>query len=291
MSPDQRLAWALRALWVTLPFTVGSAAADALDGRDAAMPAAVALWSVWAVVLVATLVPHPISLTAVRAACGASAAATVASAIDGARSSPVLLAALASVAVVAIGFSPGVGRINVNGPAYGDERRYPLRPPGPLLVAPIPLAWLVAVGAPAAAVLLLGGGRWIAGGIAAVIGLPAAAVSARALHQLSRRWIVFVPAGIVLHDHQALADPVLFTRQMVATMGAAPADSDACDLTLGAPGLALELRLKEPTPLGKRRAGRALGDEVTATAVLCTPTRPGVVLDEAARRRIPTARQ
>ena len=59
----------LVAVWVTLPLTAGSAAADALDGWSTApqIVAAVLLWTAWAAALLAVVVPRPIGLTVVRA--------------------------------------------------------------------------------------------------------------------------------------------------------------------------------------------------------------------------------
>jgi hypothetical protein len=277
--------WGLRASWIALPFTVGDVVGRELHGREAATEASVALWIVWAALLVATLVPHPVSLSAARIGAAAVPVVALTAAPDDAAS---IVAVVHALVVVGLAFAPAVGRVNVNGPAYGDERRFPLRVPGPLLLGPVVLAWSVSVGAPSATVLLAADRRWVPAIAVGAVGLPAAALAARALHQLSRRWIVFVPAGIVLHDHQALADPVLFTKAMVARLQSATADTDALDLTLAAPGLACELVLKESTPLGKRRRGRALGEEVAATSLLFTPTRPGAVLTEAATRKLAT---
>ena len=105
------------------------------------------------------------------------------------------------------------------------------------------------------------GSGWRAG-VLVVVGVPLAAVAIRALHGLSRRWVVFVPAGVVLHDLQALVDPVLFPRTSIRRLGPAPADGDgAVDLTQGSLGLALELELVEPTEIAPpaarpHRAGR-----------------------------------
>ena len=117
-------------------------------------------------------------------------------------------------------------------------------------------------------------------------GLPVAAASVRALHHLHRRWIVLVPAGFVLHDHLALADPTLVPRDAIAMVGPAPAGTDAHDLTQAARGLALEVRCREAHDL--RPASRDGGAEViVAEAFLCAPARPDAVLAEAKRRRLP----
>ncbi len=107
----------------------------------------------------------------------------------------------------------------------------------------------------------------------------------RRLHRLSRRFLVFVPAGLALHDHLALADTAMFRRAAVERLGPAPADSTATDATAAALGLALELRLREPAPITLAGTPRQPGGRgVTTDAVLFTPTQPGAVLDEARRR-------
>ncbi|MBV9042028.1 MAG: hypothetical protein JOZ68_13555, partial [Acidimicrobiia bacterium] len=77
--------WLLRAWWAALPFTAGPGLADAL--RGAADPvrtlASVGLWTGWAAGLTATLVPHPVSLTALRVLAPAAVAAAVAAAVGG----------------------------------------------------------------------------------------------------------------------------------------------------------------------------------------------------------------
>ncbi len=123
-----------------------------------------------------------------------------------------------------------------------------------------------------------------------LVAVPVAGVLWRSLHGLSRRWVVFVPAGLVLHDPMTLVDPVLFRRQVVDVLRPAPADSDALDLTQRAPGLALELVLKEEAHLVLLRPGRRTADTVTASRLLFTPTRPGAALQEARTRRVPTSR-
>ncbi len=121
-----------------------------------------------------------------------------------------------------------------------------------------------------------------------VVGLPIAAVAVRALHGLARRWVVLVPAGLVLHDHQALVEPVLFPRRSIRRLGPAPTDevAGALDLTQRALGLALELDLAEPVTVSPRRPDRTVQVEAVER-VLFTPTRPGALLREAAARRIP----
>jgi hypothetical protein len=277
--------WVVRLTWTVLPFAAGPALSAALDSHSTAVKvaAAVGLWAVWGAVLVGTLVPYPIGLTALRLAAPAAVGAAVAAALDGHPSAPALAA---TVLAAAVAFAPAVGVLYVNGAAYPNERRFPLRPPGALLLGPLPLAWALAVGAPAIAVLLLAARAWIAGAVVAVIGVPVAVVLVRSLHGLSRRWVVFVPAGLVLHDPMTLADPVLFPKKTIETLRPAPADSDSLDLTQRAPGLALELLLREKVPMVLTRPGNRAGESGSSARLLFTPTRPGQVLAEAKARRI-----
>src|SRR5436853_356968 len=98
---------------------------------------------------------------------------------------------------------------------------------GPVQVATSALLWVGWLAAPAAGILLLAAKQWVAGAIVLVLANGAAFVAVRALHGLSRRWVVFVPAGVVLHDPMATADPVLFPRQVIETLRPAPADTDS----------------------------------------------------------------
>ena len=275
------LPWALRAAWAVLPFTVGSALADALADRSRAVQVAASslAWVAWAAVVVGTLVPHPVSLTAVRVAAPAAlaAAAWTGSAV----------ALVAAIVVVGIAFAAETAVHFVNGPAYPNERRFPLRPPGMLLFGPLEVAWASAVGLPVAGALLVAAGRVVLGVVVVAVGVPVAVVLLRAMHGLSRRWVVFVPAGLVLHDTMALADPVLFQRKVVEDMRLAPADTDSLDLTKGALGPAIELVLREKVPMVLTTPGRRGGEPGASARLLFSPTRPGAVLTEAATRSGP----
>jgi hypothetical protein len=183
-----------------------------------------------------------------------------------------------------------VGDGFVNGSSYGDERRLPLRPPAPLLAGPVPLAWAACVAGAVTGPLLLAAGAPLGGAVALVAGWAVAAATARALHGLARRWLVFVPAGFVVHDPLTLADPVLCPRAQVRRIGPAPADTAAADFTAGALGLALQVDLTGPVP-AVARAGRRASGPVEATGVaafLVAPSRPGEVLRVARSRRVAT---
>jgi hypothetical protein len=291
-SPQVTGVWPVRVGWALLPLTIGPVLGAALDdsSRPVQLSAAIVTWACWAAILLATLVPRTVSLTAVRTAVPAAAAATGWAVVDVAggdgSGASAVVAACWSALLVVVAFAPTTGEAFVDGSSYGDERRMPLRVPPALLLGPLPLAWSLCVGPPVAAVLLLAAGQWVVGAVAVVLTAVAAPSAARALHGLARRWVVLVPAGLVLHDPMSLTEPVLFTRAAIRAFGPAPAGSASLDLTRGALGLALQLDLAAPHPLGLVAGRRAPVETTEATSVLFTPTRPGAVLAAAAERRI-----
>jgi hypothetical protein len=281
--------WPLRVLWAMLPLTSGAAFGASLD--TTATPfrttCTLALWAIWAVTLMASLVPRPSTLTVVRIVAPAAPLAAIWATAAGDVSTVSTIAALLStLAAAAAALHPVTGDAFVDGSSYGNERRMALRPPGPLLLGPIELAWLAVVAGLAAGPLLLAAEQWVAGALALVVGAPVAGLSARALYGLARRWIVFVPNGLVLHDPMAVSDPVLLPRASMKRLGPAPADTGALDLTQGALGLALEIDLDDPVRLVQAKGGSA-GEIEETTAILFTPSRPAALLTEAAKRRVP----
>ncbi len=282
--------WPARVSWALLPLLMGPSLGDALSDHSLAVArtGAVLAWGTWVGVLIAVLLPTTASLTALRVAAPAALTlANWAALADDPGASDAVAVAAAAVAVVAA-FSPLTGEVFTNGSAYGDEVRLPLRVPTPLVLGPVPLAWVAAVAGPIAGPLLLASDQWVAGVVVLIVGLPLAAVAVRALHGLARRWVVLVPAGLVLHDQHALVEPVLFPRRSIRRLGPALADAPgrALDLTQRALGLALELELVEATVVAPRRGGRAQPVE-PVDRILFTPTRPGALLAKAAERRIP----
>ncbi|HEX2848904.1 MAG TPA: hypothetical protein VHN98_00040 [Acidimicrobiales bacterium] len=280
---ERALPWAVRVVWALMPFAAGPAFASALHDRSAPVQhvGSVGLWLAWAVILAASLVRHPLALTVVRIGVPAALAAAAVASLS--THSAATLAMATSTLATALVLLPETAQAYVNGAAYPGERRFPLRVPGPLLLGPLELAWAATIGPPAAGMLLLAARQWVAGGVLLVAGGAAAVILARALHGLSRRWLVFVPAGLVVHDPIALADPVLFRRQTISGLALAAADTEAFDLTQRALGMALELTLNETSLL---QLGGREGRAVHARAVLVAPTRPGGVVREATGRRL-----
>ena len=287
--------WLLLAVWGSLVLSAGPVLASALDARSRPVQvvASLGLWVAWATMLGAMLVPRTISLTVMRIVVPVAVPTLIWANLDVPTTDALGLAGLGTaVAATVVALSAFVGDGFVNGSSYGDERRMPLRPPGRLLAGPIPLAWAACAGGAVAGPLRLAAGSYIAGAVAVVVGGPVVYVAGRALHGLSRRWVVFVPAGFVLHDLMVLQEPILVPRRQLRRVGPALADTQATDYTAGALGLALQVDLAEPfsvTPVldpagGRRKATR---EAVEVQSLLFAPSRPGAVLAEAARRRVP----
>ena len=288
MTRDSIPVWALRAVWLVQPVTLGPALADGFHDLDGHTFLSVSAWVLWGLGLLATLVPRPLTLTTIRIGGPAAAALSVWTATTVDDTALVAVALGGAFVLGVLSHWPAVADTCVDGSSYGDEKRFLLRAPGPVVLALGPLAWALTVAGVVVGPLLLASGDSAVGSAACVAGLPIAAASARALHHLHRRWIVLVPAGFVLHDHLALADPTLLPRDALASVGPASADTDAHDLTQAARGMALEVRCREPHDL--RPASRDGSAEVVVTeAFLCAPARPDAVLAEAKRRRLPTA--
>lgn len=284
---DRLVMWAARVAWALLPIALVASIAAGLEPRsDAlALTVAVGLWIGWAVALGAYFVPNAISLTIARILVPGSVVAIVAIGPVGGFDIGDGLALAASIVATALCFLPAVGAAFLHGIAYGDEVRVALRAPGVLLIGPIELSWMVLVAGASVGPLLLAAKQWIAGAVLTAAGVVIVVTLTRALHQLARRWIVFVPAGVVVHDPIGLLDPVLLPRARVSSFAPAAADTDATDLTMGSPGLALEIALTQKTEL-IQRVGRSGTRAVVATTMLVTPTRPGVASAIASERRV-----
>ncbi|MEY2570677.1 MAG: hypothetical protein QOE63_1027 [Acidimicrobiaceae bacterium] len=261
MTPFPAVLLSLRIGWLVLGIVGALGLSGALDERSTPVIVVAVLLAAlaWGAGVVALLLPRSASLTTLR--------------------------------LLGVGFllpAPLVD-VFVDGSSYGPERRFALRTPMALVLGPIELAWLAVAGPAVAGPLLLAARQWVAGALVVLAGAVAARWAVRSLHLLARRWIVFVPAGLVVHDPMVLTDAVLFPKAQVASIGPALADETdgALDVTGGAPGLVLELRLREPAPIGVIEH-RHEGATFEAHRLLVTPNRPGAVLAEAAARSFST---
>ncbi len=264
---------------------VDSAVADRSDAVR--WVAGVGGWAAWGVVLAAMLIASVRSLTIVRVGAPTSAAVAVAVVAAGVSAADLLSFAIPAAITLLVVFTAEFGRSFVQASAYGDEDRFPLRPPAAVGVAAV-VTWVLWAAAVVAGPLLLAAQSWIAGAVVTVLAVAGTVVLAPRWHRLSRRWLVLVPAGIVIHDPVVLADTMSLRTTQVRRLRLAPSSTDAADLTGPASGYAVEVDTTETitavfafTP--KHPNGRA----IHLTAFLVSPSRPGQALAAAARRGLP----
>lgn len=208
-------------------------------------------WSLWTTGAVALLVPSPMSLTALRIATPLLLFFACA-----AISPTGIFGALLGMIVVA---SPLFADVMVQGSAYGDETRFSLRTPMPA-VAPAVVAWAVQCATLLGGTLLLASRAWIRGGILVTLGLILARTVPQRLHRLARRWLVIVPAGIVLHDHVALGETFMVPASKLRSVRAVDRAGDAADLTGGVLGPRIEVAMADADKVVlSRTTARMLG--------------------------------
>jgi hypothetical protein len=189
-----------------------------------------------------------------------------------------IAAAALLVTVCVIVFNAGYGTVHAQSAAYGHERRYLLRPPVAVIL-PLVVLWLLV--ATAAAVAMYAGSTVTA----AIACVPLTAVGSFALHRasiLARRWIVFVPAGIALHDPLVLRDTFMVRAIDVRALRPAAMPTEAFDATCTTWGTSLELVVSHPRDVSLSQFGARITrtlDRLHVTALLVSPSQPQRVLD------------
>ncbi len=284
--------WILRTLWFLLPLTLIDQVSISLSGDDAAVrwTVAVGLWALWAIGLAAVALPLPSTLAIIRTLAPATVGVGGWLLFTAGATSGEAIAVAHGVAVTVVALSQLIGDLFVDGASYGNERRMLLRPQISVLTVGLPLTWATTVTGLVAGPLLLAHRQWVLGVLATGAGAALVLIGGRAMYELTRRWIVFVPNGFVLHDYATVTEPVLFRQSSVERLGAAIAGSPARDLSGNAAGLLLECELTDPAPLGlvdNRRSTAQAANITDVRRFLFAPTRPGALLDEAERRSLP----
>ncbi len=294
-SAIERLAgaapWVARVAWIVVAVVGGSAVEAAVDQRSSAVvwTAAIGGWTLWAVAALGLAIASVWSLTVVRVTVPLALAATIAAGVGGATAVDlVLLGGPALIAAAAV-MTAEFGRRYVQASAYGDEERFPLRLPAGTGLAAI-VAWLVWAAAVITGPLLVAAESWVAGVVVSALALAGAVLLGPRWHRLSRRWFVLVPAGVVVHDPVVLADTFPLRTAQVASIGLAPADTQAADLTGPASGYAVELRTTESvTTVLAFTPSEPNGKAIHLRSFLIAPSRPGRALRSARERGLPMA--
>jgi hypothetical protein len=119
-----------------------------------------------------------------------------------------------------------------------------------------------------------------------IVGAPIVFLLTRSLTALDHRWIVLVPAGLVVVDPLTFPDPVLLPREHIASIRSSPVETVAIDvgeIRAGGPGPILITCREAGSFL--RRSGRGR-ETVQADRIRVSPVRPGLVLRAAGSHRI-----
>ena len=272
--------WGPRIAWLVVGLAGAWSIGDAIDGRSNAVRAIVMIgsWLVWGVGVIALVVPSTLGLTLTRmlsaVACGASVTSWIAGVSPAAGS--VFVAATLVFALLTGGAE--FGQRCVQASAYGDEHRFLLRPPAAFL-PPIAIAGLAWVAAVLAAPLLIATRQWIAGGVVAVVAVVLTYLLLPRFNALASRWLVLVPAGVVLHDMVVLAETLMVPSPNLVEIDLALAETQAADFTGPAAGHAIEISMRSMAdvvlaPTKDAPRGRALHVQ----SFIVAPTRPGAVL-------------
>jgi hypothetical protein len=264
--------------------------AGAVDGRSVGVRATVMItaWLLWGVGIVALVVLSPLGLTIIRMLSFLACGAAVFSWIGGAEPVPgggfVACTLICGVLVGGADF----GQRCVQASAYGDEQRFLLRAPAAFVI-PITVAGVAWAASVLAGPLLLACGQWIIGGLVTIVAVWLTWMLLPRFNTLSRRWLVLVPAGVVVHDQVVLAETLMVARADVVSIALALTGTEAADFTGPASGHAVEIGLRAMVTAlvapAKRTQAQMTQAQVTprATALhvqsfIVAPTRPGAVL-------------
>jgi hypothetical protein len=154
-------------------------------------------------------------------------------------------------------FTADYGSAHVQAGAYGNERRFLLRIPAPV-VLPTLITWALF-----ATVLVVLENAVQSENYVLSIPLLLALIAmswkfAPQMHRLSKRWLVRVPAGWVVHDDLLLAENLLVRSHNLVAIDFALAESDALDLSGMTRGVPIQISLREMTDVRLSQLGARL---------------------------------
>ena len=271
-----KLAWPVRVLWLVAALLPNNLT-DTMSSHSQVLRTtmSVELWLLWALVALATWLHHPISLTTARCIVPVVVAHLLVGLPDSSFGVGNVIGAACALVALALIYTSDYGSIHVQAGAYGDERRYLLRVPAPI-VMPLILGWGVMAVVVCITPLMLASEQYVIGGVGVVLSLGLLWQLPVRLHRLSRRWLVKVPAGWVVHDDVMLSENLLVKTYDVVSMGLALEGSEALDLTGMTRGVPIEMQLREMTDVRLTPLAAKLLKTVDALhvkAFLVAPTR------------------
>lgn len=232
--------WVARVAWVALALIPsGIAPTLASHGRSAQMVFTLGAWALWGLGTLAIFWLSPYSLSALRMVAPLVAAglvgfifASLSTFNDVGLSDvawPLVGIAVAVLALACI-FLPAFGLLHVQASAYGDEKRLLLRVPAAQF-APIAVSYLMMVAFPLTALFAVGGEVWWLAALCLAPTFLLFRVVVKRLHRFSRRWLVVVPAGVVVHDELLLAETFMVRTTAVTRVELSATSGEALNLT------------------------------------------------------------
>ena len=237
------IAWPVRVLWIAF--------ALAPNGFG------IVAWILGAVVAIGTWIHHPISLTTIRCLAPIAVFYSAVYALSESLSSLNIAVVTCGIISLMLMYTADYGSAHVQAGAYGNERRFLLRIPAPV-VLPTLITWALF-----ATVLVVLENAVQSENYVLSIPLLLALIAmswkfAPQMHRLSKRWLVRVPAGWVVHDDLMLAENLLIRSHNLTAMDFALADSEALDLSGMTRGVPIQISLRESTDVRLSQLGARL---------------------------------
>lgn len=235
-------------------------------------------WIIWVAGVFFSLIPSPIGLVIIRTISPLAIVGSFAALING-TDTALLAIGFGALAVNAVlVFSGEYGHACVNASAYGDEIRFMLRPPVALLL-PAAIAWLLIAAPVTIAIAAAASTSWVVFAVATPIAALLAILMPMRLAKLATRWLVIVPAGLVVHDKIVLAETIMFRTRDITDLRLAAADTESADLTGITWGVPIQIGVSGGdkiifAPTAEHPQGRALH----VYSMLVAPNRPGLFL-------------
>ena len=237
------IAWPVRVLWIAF--------ALAPNGFG------IVAWILWAVVAIGTWIHHPISLTTVRSLAPIVVFYSAVYALSESLSSLNIAVVTCGIISLMLMFTADYGSAHVQAGAYGNERRFLLRIPAPV-VLPTLITWALVATVLVVLESAVQSENYVLG-IPLLLALIAMSWKfAPQMHRLSKRWLVRVPAGWVVHDDLLLAENLLVRSHNLVAINFALADSEALDLSGMTRGVPIQISLREMTDVRLSQLGARL---------------------------------
>ncbi len=267
--------WLTRLAWVA----TAVALSQAIDALDAGLTITISTWLLWVIGAVSVFVGSPVTLTLARTTLPLSISTGVIVLIAGGNTTLGTIGLFASIIATYSVFTAEVGQRWVQFAAYGSEQRFPLRPPLGFAL-PAVIVWLLSAAFWSYAVVSAERSQTTLAIVLGAIAAAFAGLGSTRWHLLSCRWLVLVPAGVVVHDPLVLMETAMWRSHVVSGAALAPAETEAADLTGPATGPALEISLRSSETV-VLAAGRKTpeGRAIHLTAALIAPSRPGAALE------------